>query len=82
MSLIVPLNDVGDEVNPDQFGKVDTRLPGKKEFRFTWCEAGPPHYLDDEVDLDQWGVRLWWDSDNLKDIKELADGTSSKRVVF
>ena len=33
--------------------KVDVELPGKTEFKLSWREAGPPNYLDDEVDSDQ-----------------------------
>ena len=25
----------------------------KREFKPPWCEAGPPHHLDDKVDSDQ-----------------------------
>jgi len=32
--------------------KVDTRLPGKGNST-AWRETGPPHNLDDKVDLDQ-----------------------------
>ena len=34
-------------------GIVDVRLPGKKEFKLPWREAGPPNHLDDKVDPDQ-----------------------------
>ena len=33
--------------------KVNIRLPGKREFKLPWCEAGPPNYHDDKVDSDQ-----------------------------
>ena len=33
--------------------KVDIRLPGKREFGISWCEAGLPNHLDDQVDSDQ-----------------------------
>ena len=32
--------------------KVDVRLPGKREFKLPWREAGPPNHLDDKVDSD------------------------------
>ena len=28
----------------------------KREFKLSWCEAGPPNHLDDKVDSDQWVV--------------------------
>ena len=33
--------------------KVDVRLPGKKEFKLPWREAGAPNHHDDKVDSDQ-----------------------------
>jgi len=33
--------------------KVDVRLPGKREFKLPWREAGPPNHHDDKVDSDQ-----------------------------
>ena len=36
--------------------KVDVRLPGKKEFKLPWHEAGPNNHHDDKVDSDQYVV--------------------------
>ena len=33
--------------------QVDVRLPGKREFKLPWREAGPPNHLDDKVESDQ-----------------------------
>jgi len=32
--------------------KVDVRLPGKREVKLQWREAGPPNHHDDKVDSD------------------------------
>ena len=40
-------------ISHDGSRKVDVRLPGKREFKLPWREAGPPNHRDDKVDSEQ-----------------------------
>ena len=34
-------------------GFIRCKATWKREFKFAWCEAGPPNHHDDKVDSDQ-----------------------------
>ena len=35
---------------PVRVGKLDVRLPEKRQFKLPWREAGPPNHHDDKVE--------------------------------